>query len=143
MSFQTPQAVATPIRFDMSQVSRVEAEPNNDHLKAADVVPGEYAVGRIGTKGDIDFSRLNWRAKRLGPSAPASSRWMHPRVEPSSCSTMEAEPSRAPTGVNFPGWTFPDSKLSTNDTRSTMSPYQTAADADTEVPAVLHIALVK
>jgi hypothetical protein len=69
-------STARPMRFTISQVTRTEGEPNDDHFTATDVAPGDYVAGRIGTKGDIDFFKIDLGSQAAGPLRSPSNTWM-------------------------------------------------------------------
>ncbi|MGH8521701.1 MAG: vWA domain-containing protein [Gammaproteobacteria bacterium] len=139
-----PQAVATPIRFDMSRVSRVEAEPNDDHFKATDVVPGEYAAGRIGTKGDVDFFKIKLEAQATGTLVAILQQLDASPVKPK---LVFYDRDRAESRSYW--HELPGMDLSGQQTIKKRYPFyyiavsDPAADAETGVPYVLHIELVK
>jgi hypothetical protein len=127
-----------------SKVNRVEAEPNDDHFKATNVAPGAYVAGRIGTKGDVDFFKLDTGGQVAGtlvvtleqvdasPIKPTLVFYDGDRAESQSS-------SHSVPGIDLAGQQRLDKRYSTY----YVAVSDSAGDAESEVPYILHIEMLK
>jgi hypothetical protein len=137
-------AAAMPIRFDFSKVERKESEPNDDHFKATGVRPGEYIAGRIGTKGDMDFYKIDVKDQAGGTLMVKLQQVDATPIKPK---LVFFDGDRAETrhyehplsGMDLSGQQKIDKKHSVY----YVAVSDRAGNAETDVPYILHIELAK
>jgi hypothetical protein len=139
-----PQAAAMSTRFNISQVNRLEIEPNDDHFKATEVTPGDYVAGRIGTKGDVDFYKVGLQGQAAGTLAVTL---QHVDASPIKPKLVFYDGDRAESqsyrhsvpGIDLVGRQRLDKRYHIY----YIAVSDSGADAEPEVPYILHIELVK
>jgi hypothetical protein len=137
-------SAAMPMRFTISQVNRPEVEPNDDHFRATNVAPGDYVAGRIGTKGDVDFFKIDLGGQTTGALTVTLQHVDDSSVKPKLIfydgDRAEAQSYyHSVPGIDLTRQQRLDKRYSTY----YVAVSDSAGDAESEVPYILHIELVK
>ena len=135
---------AIPMRFNISQVTRTEVEPNDDHFTATDVAPGDYVAGRIATNGDVDFFKIGIGGQATGTLAVTLQHVDASQIKPKLVSydgdRAEAQSSyHTVPGIDLMMRQPLDTRYSTY----YVAVSDSTGDAESTVPYILHIELVK
>ena len=131
-------------RFNISQANRREVEPNDDHFKATEVTPGDYVAGRIGTKGDVDFYKVGLQGQAVGTLVVilqhVDASLIKPKLVFYDGDRAESQSySHSVPGIDLVGRQRLDKRYHIY----YIAVSDSVGDAESEVPYILHIELVK
>jgi hypothetical protein len=138
-----PQAVG-PLRFAISQVNHLEAEPNDDHFNAMNVPPGTYVAGRIGRKGDVDFFKVDVGASAAGTLQATLQQVDASPIKPKLVFYDEDRAELQSSWHSVPGIDLAgQQRLDTRYAIYYVAVSDSAGDAESAVPYILSIEVVK